>query len=136
MTRKQIALLRKVKDQILAHPTKYDQGEWCGTACCIAGHLAVAAGAVPVRRTGYDGSKFFTGDVKFEGETVGAATLASRLIGESKEYPWLFAADLQNGDTNPPVGAPELNEDDSPAVKAAKGALAIEMYIQQRTGGE
>lgn len=28
-----------VKDQILAHPRKYNQGEWCGSACCIAGWI-------------------------------------------------------------------------------------------------
>lgn len=24
--------------RILANPEKYEQAEWCGTACCIAGH--------------------------------------------------------------------------------------------------
>lgn len=37
-------LLRKVKRRILARPEKYDQGTWCNTAFCIAGHTVMEAG--------------------------------------------------------------------------------------------
>lgn len=31
--------LRVVRDHLLANPNDFDWGEWCGTRCCIAGHL-------------------------------------------------------------------------------------------------
>lgn len=34
-------------DHIEKNPDKYDQTSWCGTACCIAGHAALASGEVP-----------------------------------------------------------------------------------------
>lgn len=40
-----IALLKKVRDYIAKYPEKYEQGEWCGTRCCIAGHAIVISGA-------------------------------------------------------------------------------------------
>lgn len=36
--------LREVRDYIVAHPDRFDMGQWYGTACCIAGHLAIQAG--------------------------------------------------------------------------------------------
>ena len=32
--------LLRVREEILAHPELLDMREWCGTPCCIAGHLA------------------------------------------------------------------------------------------------
>lgn len=51
-----LPLLRKVLDHIDAHPDEWNQNEWgiqterssCGTAFCIAGHVAVMSGAEPV----------------------------------------------------------------------------------------
>lgn len=41
-----VTLLKQVRDYIKAHPTKYDQHNFCGTACCIAGHAAILSGAM------------------------------------------------------------------------------------------
>lgn len=41
------ALFAKVKAAILAHPEKYDQSTFCGTAMCFAGH-AVAQAGLPI----------------------------------------------------------------------------------------
>jgi len=41
-------LLRTVAAAIKHHPDKYNQGNWCGTACCVAGHIALASGYIPV----------------------------------------------------------------------------------------
>lgn len=34
-------LLRRVRYAILKEPQKYNQKNWCGTSCCIAGHIAI-----------------------------------------------------------------------------------------------
>lgn len=44
-----VPLLRKALEHIDAHPEEHDQGVWarrtpCGTAYCLAGHVAVLAG--------------------------------------------------------------------------------------------
>lgn len=39
-----VGRLRAVKRQILAHPENYDQSNWCGTECCIAGIASQHAG--------------------------------------------------------------------------------------------
>lgn len=35
------SLLTWVKKMIMLHPENYDQGEWCGTNCCIAGWIDI-----------------------------------------------------------------------------------------------
>jgi len=40
-------LLLRVNRSILAHPESYNQGQWCGTACCIGGHAVIAVGIDP-----------------------------------------------------------------------------------------
>lgn len=39
-----VKLLEKVRDYIAEHPDKYDQAQWCGTKCCIAGHAVALSG--------------------------------------------------------------------------------------------
>lgn len=39
-----VRLLRKIQRQILARPEKYNQGAWCNSAFCIAGHAVVLGG--------------------------------------------------------------------------------------------
>ena len=34
-------LMRMTRDRILDNPSQYDQGEYCGTVCCIAGHMDI-----------------------------------------------------------------------------------------------
>ena len=46
------ALWTKVKAAILAHPERYDQSSFCGTACCIAGHVVAQAG-LPLQQVTY-----------------------------------------------------------------------------------
>jgi hypothetical protein len=48
-----IDLMLKVADYIEANPDEYDQRNWCGTECCIAGHaVALSGDAVLIRRAG------------------------------------------------------------------------------------
>jgi hypothetical protein len=39
VSKKAASILRRAKDSILKQPEKYDQGNFCGTAFCIAGHI-------------------------------------------------------------------------------------------------
>ncbi len=39
-----VKLLTKVRDYIKDHPEEYDQGNWCGTERCIAGHAVILSG--------------------------------------------------------------------------------------------
>jgi hypothetical protein len=39
-----LSLLRRVRARILAHPERYDQSTFCGTAYCIAGHAIMEGG--------------------------------------------------------------------------------------------
>jgi len=49
MTEVNVPLLRKALEHITAHPEEWDQTQWaqqtsCGTACCVAGHVALMTG--------------------------------------------------------------------------------------------
>ena len=41
-----VKLLEQVRDHIVANPEEYNQGHWCGTQHCIAGHTVVLAGVL------------------------------------------------------------------------------------------
>jgi hypothetical protein len=43
-----VPLLQQVLDHITDQPARWDQGVWCGTACCLAGHAAQLSGWEPV----------------------------------------------------------------------------------------
>ena len=38
------ALLKAVAERIIARPENYNQNQFCGTVCCIAGHVALMTG--------------------------------------------------------------------------------------------
>jgi hypothetical protein len=44
-----VELMLQVADAIEAHPETYNQREWCGTTCCIAGHALALSYAVQPR---------------------------------------------------------------------------------------
>lgn len=43
MTTRNTALFEQIADTIETNPESYDQRHWCGTAYCIAGHVAAVA---------------------------------------------------------------------------------------------
>lgn len=65
-------ILNDVADKIEANPKRYDQHNWCGTNCCIAGHIVFNAGA---KRIKYEDS-----NVKFKNEVCDVSDLAIRLL--------------------------------------------------------
>lgn len=132
MTKQQIkkaaALLRRVRDRILANPKKYDQDRWCGTECCIAGHIAVEAGAKLAKRHGL---YYF----KLDGNLMDDSNIqsfAERALGVT-DTPWIFeyGSSGEYADHGLTIGSEE------PAIATAlKGAAAIEMYIAELESGE
>ena len=55
-----VKLLREVRDYIVKYPEKYNQSNWCGSACCVAGTAAFLSGKISVRkvRTNHSSSEF------------------------------------------------------------------------------
>ena len=48
---------RENLDKLINHmaqlePEQFEMSEWCGTACCIAGHTAILLGIDPIFETG------------------------------------------------------------------------------------
>jgi hypothetical protein len=88
-----LPLLRKVLDHIDAHPEEYEQSIFrtrtkCGTAYCIAGHVAVMTGATFANAVEVETS---------EGDRIDVAKYAQQLLGITSEEAWLspglFAGD-------------------------------------------
>lgn len=76
-----VELLKKVRDQIRAHPDLHDQSYYgmqlpCGTKHCIAGWACVLSGAQPVWSA--MGTMY---DVRYEGRQYASFDLAAELIG-------------------------------------------------------
>lgn len=46
-------LLREVRDNLLAYPETFYWANWCGSRCCIAGHVALIVTAQRGRLIGY-----------------------------------------------------------------------------------
>lgn len=42
-----VKLLKQVRDFIGTHPEQFNQENWCGSACCVAGHAVKLAGGIP-----------------------------------------------------------------------------------------
>lgn len=73
-----IQRFRQVLAYIEAHPEEWDQREWCGTQCCIAGHAMQQSG------------------LAFDDRTWGGVVLIHArdwLEASPEEANWLFAAD-------------------------------------------
>jgi hypothetical protein len=103
-----------VKEQILAHPKQYDQGEWCGTTCCIAGWIDRKINGSkfrPAHEVCDNASRFLTG-----------STMEPRLSTRGNVS--LFMGDI----TNTP-----MNKHLKPGTKAyaEAGARAIDAYLEQ-----
>ncbi len=104
--------LTEVKRRITANPDSYDQAEWCGTACCIAGHLCAVVG----RRLGPD-------------EAYIAASVGNDAIGTAFG-PWLFNASFSYG----PEHIRELARADRQGggrIRPETACAAIDAYLEE-----
>lgn len=84
-----VKLLRQVQEMLRANPEGYDQESWCNTACCIAGHVCLAAGAVPLEG---DDSVLTYKDENYTWARVG--WLAQHLMGLGLDYADVFHLSL------------------------------------------
>lgn len=109
--------LQYVARKIVAHPEEYEQRSFCGTACCIAGHLdALRSG----RRTIKKGT----------GHHIGSR--AEKMIGMAPGFDGLnlFGPNLYGRFYRPFVAA--LNSADREIKTARMGARAIKYYISKQ----
>lgn len=78
--------LRKIIAYIKAHPKKYNQGYYCGTACCLAGHALLLFGNKADRK--------LMEEHKFQFVSGRATKLLHLQLSE-----WQFVHPLFSGDT-------------------------------------
>lgn len=119
-------LLEKVKIAITLEPEKYDQGQFCGTAFCIAGHIDFIA----------NGPEVFKRHVLEEEESPHspiqeAAILAIGGSNTNSLDTDLFDADWYGVSYLEPARE-ALDRATCHAEKAAAGCLAIDLYMKER----
>lgn len=68
-----VPLLQQVLDHITDNPETWDQTDWCGTSCCVAGHVALAQGW---QRTNVHSSR-----VRRDGEERSVSQVAREALG-------------------------------------------------------
>lgn len=123
-------LLEEVKRRILAHP--YDQNDFCGTACCIAGQIDCVLNGEMVHNA--RGGKIDAVDT--------IEKLALEALGE-KHTTWLFGCinaeededdyGYEADDANwPPDLSIEYEDATTPEYRALVGCKAIDRYLEQR----
>lgn len=85
-----IELLDQAMSQIISHPETWEQNQWfCGTKACLAGHVCLLAGAVPMHDDA--SGRYVDGDVIYQGEMRCVAGLARQLTGITHwEAVWLW----------------------------------------------
>lgn len=123
--KKAIEILREVEKRILRRPDKYDQTTWCGTSCCIAGHIAIVAGAKSVHK---DSVTVRFGNKKYAAYSFAMKALGLKWTGVN---PWIFAGGFSEKfgpSISPNVGSPQQ--------RAAVGAMAIETFITELENGQ
>ena len=128
-------LLEEVKRRIVADPGKYDQNTYCGTSCCIAGHIDVIL----------NGSEKHISRGINTGDAIDQiASIALEALGEPEDI-WLFAQPMDVTDGSDdwdneeistdcwPVDLSQEYEDaTSAAERAAVACKAIDRYMQDR----
>jgi hypothetical protein len=66
-------LIQEIANFLRTHPEAYDQSQWCGTACCIAGRAALMQGYV------WDADTFSL--LNKEGRRADTSGVASQALG-------------------------------------------------------
>lgn len=110
LTEKQFATIKRrllrVAAKIIKHPELYNQENWCGTACCIAGHLAPKS------------------------NTWTAESEAKKLIFEDGyEDVWLFGTTYFDWPRDLAIA---YNSAKTPAGRSRVGVRAINRYLRER----
>lgn len=84
-------ILEQVKTRIMADPESYNQGSFCGTQCCIAGHIHIVVEGMKKHMAL---QKWIWREAINEIDSVATAAL-----GET-ESPWLFGQINTDADDN------------------------------------
>lgn len=126
-------LLEEVKRRITADPGKYNQNTYCGTTCCIAGHIDVILNG-PERHVSRPPSAAI--------EQISAVALEA--LGEPEDI-WLFAQPMENVDVDedweeeedcvdywPRDLSWEYKAANNAAQRAAVGCKAIDRYLEEK----
>ena len=105
-------LLQKALDHIEAHPDEHDQAHYasrtsgCGTAYCLAGHVAVIEGWTPIFRHGVTATMAFQRDHvnrlanDIASEALGLNTVDAGVLfaaGNTRNDLWTMAERLTDG---------------------------------------
>jgi hypothetical protein len=124
-------ILEEVKRRIVAEPEKYNQDSFCGTACCIAGHICAVTGAL--------GPEGWVAPINAK-RIDSIDRSASESLGEY-ESPWLFGEINTDREYDEDERGPEYWPSDlscdyvaakTPLGKAAVGCKAIDGYLEER----
>lgn len=103
-----VKLLKQVRDYIIAHPDSYNQGSWCGTKCCIAGHAAVLSGKVS--REAVDAEALSAVVDGAQSALRLSALQADRLFMDwPDQFPWASASDIPDGAERSRIAADRIN---------------------------
>lgn len=102
-------ILEAVKDSIRKNPNTYNQEDFCGTTCCIAGHIDIIVNGV---------------EAHVKRPFAEIPEVAARALGLDDE-PWLFGVDWEVG---PPLPNPYTG---SPKQRAEAGCAAIDRYLAE-----
>ena len=115
------------------HPDQYDQNTFCGTTCCIAGHIDAVVNGL---------------NAHLEHGTSGTISAACIALNESGPI-WLFGSTLDNEtceklmERGEATAAPDLSswppdlslqylDAQSPAAQAMVGCAAIDRWLEEK----
>lgn len=130
---KVLELLEEVKRRITADPGAYNQNTYCGTACCIAGHIDVILNGP---------EKHVSRGINTQDAITQISDIALEALGEPEDI-WLFA---QTNDDPDEWDDEDLSTDCWPsdlsveyvqarnaAERAAVGCKAIDRYLEEKS---
>lgn len=107
-------LLEKVKIAVTAAPEKYNQGSYCGSACCIAGWIHLIEKGPKAHAKALNRS---------------VVDIACKSLGLTEgNFPWLFAADFSGCQSI----SKQYLEANGPKEEAAVACKAIDRYMKER----
>jgi hypothetical protein len=122
-------LLEEVKRRIVSNPFNYNQNTFCGTVCCVAGHIDCVVNGAEVHNARPARSSFRVVDNE-----------ATAALGEASS-PWLFgqvrdALEEDDAEDDPDYWPLDLSikyvDADGAEERAAVACEAIDRYLAQR----
>jgi len=126
-------ILEQVKARIIAHPETYNQNSFCGTECCIAGHIDVIINGLEAHNArGSDGSWMkMVEDIE---------QVALEAIKEPSPKTWLFGQaepdEEDNYEDDPDYWPLDLSQEyyeaETTLERSKVACKAIDRYLEER----